>query len=87
MLGVCAVVLEGKYGAPLVTEQVDFLAPKVSAERVKLAHEVIDGEKGSVRYPIGLTAAELVVTHYRSVIAQGLERLHVVTRVAGAAME
>ena len=87
MLGVCAVVLEGKYRASRVTEQVDSLAPEVSAERIELPHEVSDVEKRRVRYPIGLTTTKLVVPHYRSVIAQGLERLHVVTRVARAAVQ
>jgi len=65
----------------------DSLTPKVSAERVELAHEVIDGEKRSVCYSIGLTATKLVVTDYRSVIAQSLERLEVETRVAGTTVQ
>src|SRR5918995_1932748 len=81
-------VLEREHRAPRSAEQVDLFEPQLVADGWQLVEEEVERPELRVVGAVRVSAAELVVEDHQSTpVRQPLERLEVVVRRAGPAVE
>ena len=80
-------VLHGQHAAPRAAEQVQLVETECSADLRQFLDEPVDCPQRDVIGTVGVAAAELVVEDHLAAVGQRLQRLQVVVREAGAAVQ